>query len=736
MKTLLCLILYIVAIPAFSQKLTIERIYSDPELSGPTINKLKVSPDGERVTYLKGKEEDFLTLDLWEYHIADQRHRLLVDSRQVLPEETLSDEEKARRERMRIANSGIIDYFWAPDSKALLFPLGGDIYLYDLENTERQVRRLTQTEAFETDPKISPQGRYVSFIRDQNIVIFDLQKNTERQLTTDGGDTIKNGMADFIAQEEMRRYTGYWWSPDGRHIAYTRVDESPIGIEQRYEIKGDGFTVYDQRYPKTGTANAKVTVGVVNIQNRRTRWMDIGEDEDIYIARVNWFKDSRHLAIQRQNRAQTRLDLLKNAIKTGRGSTLLTETSNTWINLHDALHMLDDRQHFIWASERSDTQQLYLYTVDGSLVRQITNGEGVVQDLHGVDEARGTVYFNANYGNPLESHLYRAPVKGEGQLQKLSEEAGTHRITMAKNARVYVSQYSNANQPWQTRLYDNNATLLTVLNANTLDKNHPYFPYLQDHVRPQFGSITAEDGQALYYQLFKPANIQAGQRYPVIVDVYGGPGVQAVKNSWNSRDGFWHQVMAQKGYVVFLLDNRGATDRGVSFESPLHRLLGEVEVKDQVRGVEFLKTLPYVDPDRIGIFGWSYGGYMAIMAMFKAPDIFKAGVSVAPVTDWTLYDTHYTERYLGTPADNPQGYDRSNVFRYIDGLKGSLLIMHGMADDNVLYTNATKLYQALQDRAIPFEQMDYPGKKHGIRGKKTRIHLYNHITAFFDRSLR
>jgi dipeptidyl-peptidase-4 len=273
------------------------------------------------------------------------------------------------------------------------------------------------------------------------------------------------------------------------------------------------------------------------------------------------------------------------------------------------------------------------------------------------------------------------------------------------------------------------------LEANELDQDHPYFPYLDNHIRPEFGVIEAEDGQAMHYRLYKPADFDASKKYPVIIDVYGGPLAQRVTKSWGVRNGFWHQYMAQRGYAIFSLDNRGSGNRGTAFEFPLYHEFGDIELRDQLAGVDFLKQLGWVDAKRIGIFGWSYGGYMTLIALMKAPGVFAAGVSVAPVTDWRLYDTHYTERYLGAPAENEKGYHESNVFPYVDGLSGDLLIVHGMADDNVLFTHSTKLFQDLQEKQIPFEMMNYPGHKHSISGTNVRIHLYEAMDAFFDRTL-
>lgn len=726
--------------PLYAEELTVERIYGEPNLTGTALRSARLSPDGSRVSYLKAKPEDRQRFDLWEYDIAGKQDRLLVDSDSLVPgQEILSDEEKARRERKRLFASGIVEYFWAEDGKSLLFPLNGDLYLYDLDSTpDRALRRLTQTEIFETDPRFSPGGNFVSFIREQDLFVINLESGEERQLTADGEGPIKNGMAEFVAQEEMDRFTGYWWSEDESAIAFTRVDESPVPVEQRYEILADSFRVFDQRYPAAGTENVRIQVGVVTLANGKIQWIDIGMNPDIYIARVKWLPDNRRIAIQRESRDQKRLDLLFAEVRNGSSKVVLTERSDHWINLNDDLRFLEKTDRFIWGSERSGFKHLYLYRNDGKLLGPLTGGDWVLFKMQGVDEEKGQIYFTANKDSVLETHLYRADLApdGPGKAERITAGAGIHGILLSDDSRFYIDAFSSPDIPPRVSLHSIDGKRIVFLNENRLDGTHPFYPYLADRTGPEFGAIQAGDGQDIYYRLYKPANLEAGKKYPVIIDVYGGPRAQRVRRSWPSRNGYWHQIMARKGYVVFSLDNRGSGNRGVAFEKPLYRQLGKVEVEDQAAGIEFLKGLSFVDADRIGVFGWSYGGYMVLMMMMKEPDSLKAGVAVAPVTDWNLYDTHYTERYLGHPEENRSGYEKSNVFPYVENLRGRLFLIHGMADDNVLFTNSTKLYQALQERILPFQMMTYPGSKHSIWGDKIRVHLFQAITEFFDRELK
>ena len=690
---------------------------------------MKVSPDGKRVTFLQGKTTDYERYDLWEYNIATGNTQMLFNSDDLHSgPEALSDEEKARRERMRLSGSGIVNYFWSDDGKALLFPLAGDAYYFRLGDEKAQ--KILDTDAFETDIRFSPKANFISYVREQNLFIKNIKTQVETQLTFDGKGTIKNAMAEFVAQEEMGRMTGYWWSPDESKIAFTQVDESPVDEITRSEIYADSIKMINQRYPSAGTPNVTVKLAVKDLASGNTQWVDLGKEQDIYLARVNWMKDSQTLTYQWQSRDQKTLELRAFNSQSGKQNTLLTELSNTWVNLNDDLHFLNDQKHFIWASEKSGFKHLYLYKNDGTLVRQLTQGDWVVDEIEAINEKQGLIYFTGRANTPLEQHIYTVSIAG-GDIKKLSQRSGTHVPSFSDDASVYVDKFSTVNTPWQVSLHQADGKHLAWLNENAIKGSHPLEALQSDWVEPTLDSFVSDDGTELYYRLYKPKKIQG--KHPVIVYVYGGPHAQVVTNSWGGNRGLLMQYWANKGYVVFSVDNRGSNYRGKAFEDPLYKKMGSTEVDDQIAGVKFLRKLPYVDPERIGIYGHSYGGYMSLMSMFKAGEYFKAGVAGAPVTDWALYDTHYTERYMGNPKEDEDAFIASSVFPYAKNLTGDLMIYHGMADDNVLFTNSTKLYKHLQDLAIPFESMDYPGKKHSIRGKQTGIHLFHTITNFFDR---
>ena len=648
--------------------LDVSRIFAAPDLSGPSLRTPKFSPDGRFITFLQGKATNKDQLDLWAFDTRTGSTRLLVDSQAFTSgSEQLSAEEEARRERQRTASlRGIVDYEFSSDGSKLLVPLSGDLYVYDLKASKNAARRLTSTDAYETDARFSPRGRYVSYVREQDVYVFDLTIGQERALTTDGEGLIQNGVAEFVAQEEMDRNTGYWWSPDESRIALTRIDDSPVQEVERFEINATGARLVRQRYPSAGTANTKVALKVVSLQSGDSTAAAL-PTSDGYLARVNWLPSSTQLAVQWQSRDQKRLELLKVDAASGQATTLLTETSASWIELHDDLHFLKKRATFIWGSRRSGYKHLYLYDLDGKLIRPLTAGEwmvvgdGVESGIVGVDETRNVVYFMANETSPLERHLYATSLdtRMPQTVQRISLEPGNHDANMLPDGKSYLDTWSSPEQPPSVSIRGLDGKIRRWVARNELNASHPYQAFLGSHIKEEYGSIKASDGQDLYYRLLKPANTN-GRRLPVVIDTYGGPHAQYVRKDWmggsRASQGYFRQVLAQRGFVVLSLDNRGSGFRGVAFESALQGRLGKVEIEDQLRGIEFLKTQPYVDPQRIGIMGWSYGGYMALMAIAQ-PNAFKAAVAGAPVVDWSLYDTHYTERYLGTPQANASGYE-------------------------------------------------------------------------------
>ena len=747
MRILLCAAAIAIGAPAMAAKLTIERIYADPDINGPSPRALKIAPDGSRVTFLKGRDSDQNQLDLWAFDVASGTTRRLVDSTSLGPATELSDAEKARRERERIAQlRGIVSYRWSPDSRKILFGVGERLWLYDLDaKPGAELRGLTPAGLDVIDAQVSPKGRYVSFVSKQNLYTIDLQTSLNYQLTRDGKGPVHNGEAEFVAQEEMDRATGYWWAPDDSLIAFEHYDESGVDEVKRTEVYADRTETVTQRYPAAGRPNVAVRLGLVRPHDARVRWVDLGKagsdsknpgrNGDIYLARVNWLPDASALVFQRESRDQQHLELVLVDADSLHHRPVLEETSATWINLNDDLRFLKHENAFVWASEQSGHKHLYVVGLDGVRRRTLTQGDWDVDKVLALDEQAGTIYFSAGRDDPLQQQVYAAKLDGSeaASPRRVSAGEGWHDTEFGESATAYVDTYSDPLTPPQVSLRKSDGSLIAWIEPNTLKEGHPYWTYRDSLIEPEFGTLSAEDGQALHYRVYKPAGFDAKKRYPVFMTYYGGPGRQYVNRAWGNH---FEQYMAQHGYVVFALDNRGTPRRGRAFSDAIFHQLGKVEVADQLAGVAWLKQQSWVDGGHIGVFGWSYGGYMTLMLLSKASDRIAAGVAVAPVTDWSLYDSHYTERYLDTPQKNPQGYELSGVEHWLGGLKSPLLLVHGMADDNVLFTNSTELMAALQQRGTQFRLMTYPGGKHGLVGPVMRKHVYTLIADYFDEMLK
>ena len=710
-------------------RLTLQRVFASPELAGPAPRAVRLSPDGALLTSLKPRADEKERFDLWALDTRTGREWMLVDSKAVGSGAELSEAEKMQRERARIGGSrGIVAYDWAPDGKTILVPLDGDLFLATLDG---KTTRLTETPAGELNPVISPKGGFVSFVRDQNLFVQALKGGTAQAVTQGGGGTVHWGEAEFVAQEEIDRRTGYWWSPDDKRIAVERFDDAPVGIVTRTAIGAEGTSTYNQRYPAAGTPNALVELFVMNADGSGRVKVDLGADTDIYVARVDWTPDGKTLLVQRQSRDQKTLDMLAVDPATGASRVLFTEKSGdrSWINLSDAYRVLKDGS-LIWRSERSGFGHLYRFKAGQWTA--LTQGEWVVQALAGVDEAKGKLYFTGNKDGVLEQHLYALDFAKGGQPERLTETGWWNNAAMDGAATRAIIVRSNPNQPAQYYLADTSGKRLSWISENRVGPGHPYFPYLAQHRPREFGTLKAADGTTLHWEMITP-RLEPGKRYPVFFQHYGGPGTgQQVTRAWN---GVLAQYLVSRGYIYFQIDNRGSYNRGKAFEDQIYHAMGSVEVADQLAGAAFLKTQSFVDPKRIATFGWSYGGYMTLKMLQAAPGTFAAGISGAPVSKWQLYDTHYTERYLGDPRTDPASYERSNALADAAKITDPLLLIHGMSDDNVVLDHSTAVASAMQHAGRPFEMMFYPGQTHRVGGPGVSEHLWTTILNFLDRHM-
>jgi len=734
---------------AASQPLTPERAFASPGLAGPAARGVALSPDGRWVTWLKAEPDNQFKLDLWAAPIAGvgaaaPEAKLLVSGAAVEPEgQALSEEEKSRRERQRIAAlSGVTSYSWDESSRRLLIPAGGALYLADAQTGA--VARLTVGGPGATDAQVSPLGRWVSYVRDQNLYVLPLDGGAERPITTEGKGGISFGVAEFVAQEEMGRYTGAWWAPGDAAIAYTRVDEGAVEVLERLEIGEHGSTIAPQRYPRAGTPNARVDLYVQALgPGAGPVKVDLGPNPDIYLARVCWSADGHDLYVERQSRDQTALDLLRVDPATGVSRAIVSERQTPWIDLDDDFRALKDGT-FIWGSARTGAHQLYLYDRDGVLIRPITSGPtphagggggaGVkAPGVAGVDEEAGLVYFMASGETPIERQLYVVSYRQPAEPTAITAGHGWWTAVMGKSAKSFVGYYSDPATPPRTALYDVSGRRLRWIEQNLLDETHPFHPYATRYPAPEFGVLKAADGQDLHTVLLKPVGFDPRRKYPAIVEVYGGPGVQTVTRAWRPAS---EKLYLEAGYVLFQLDNRGSSNRDVAFQAPISHKLGSVEVDDQIVGLDWLRKQPFVDPARVGVSGWSYGGYMTLRMMTDPRAHLKAGAAGAPPTDWREYDTHYTERYMGMPlGDGAAVYDAAAAVPRLGALQGRLLLMQGMADDNVQVSNSFAVMAALQARSIPFDLMLFPGQRHGIQGEARQLQLWRTYLEFFAREL-
>ena len=691
------------------------------------------SPDDSLITYLFSPELS-LTNQLFVYNIQTGSQQPLV-VQTGFTEENVTPQEALRRERLRQITLGVTQYAWAEKTDRLLIPFPNALYV--LDNLASPVRILLDSPGQSIqNPQLSPDGEWVAYVQEAEIYIVPFQGGQSVQLTHGARDSGKtHGLAEYIAQEEMDRLEGFWWSPDSRWIAFEEVEETHIPVypivHQGKALVNGAVPLENHRYPFAGQPNAIVCLGIVSIEGGDPMWLDLGPDNDIYLARAQWFPDG-NLVVQRENRLQTILDVLKFNPQNGECSLLLREENETWINLHHILKPIGKEAGggFIWASERSGFRHLYLYDDQGHLVRPLTHGEWMVDSFLGVDAHSGFLYFTATIASPLESHLYRVSVSG-GEPQRLTEGVAMHSIVIDHGFKRFIDTASWLDHPPTVNLRDLAdgtlvATIFDQIDARLLELG------LQP---PRIVSLPNRQGDLLYGAIYCPPDSFGKGPFPTIISVYGGPHAQMVTRSWYMTIAMRAQYLATLGFLVFVLDNRGSARRGLAFEGVIKHDLGHLEVEDQVDGVDWLVDQGLTDPNRVGIYGWSYGGYMAAMCLGRAPQVFRAAVVGAPVTHWDGYDTHYTERYMGTPQANPQEYKISSVLAHVPDITGHLLLVHGLIDENVHFRHTARLVNALNQARKPYELLFFPDERHLPRRLVDRIYMEERIRDFFLASL-
>jgi dipeptidyl-peptidase-4 len=613
---------------------------------------------------------------------------------------------------------------WFPNGKDLLTSANGDLFVV---HPNGKFDQITKTDASEEDPKLSPDGRSVLYRTESNLYVIDLRSGEKHQLTTDGSATLLNGQLDWVYPEELDLSTASWWSPDSKHVAFLQFNVADEFIYPQADLVEERAISEPERYPQSGTPNARVRLGVVAVDGGPVKWMQAGNSGDVLLARVAWLPDASAVALETMPRVQNALDLLFCNPADGSVKTVIHETSKDWINFTDNLWFLKSKPEFLWTSERSGYRHIYRYSNSGEMVGQLTSGDWEVSTITGIDEARGRVYYTSSELTPLESQLYSVRVDG-GARSLLTKSGFDHTIHSNTDGTYFVDQFSSSSRPPESALMSGSGEQLAVLRPPDMS-----VPEKVDLQPSEVMKVKAPDGVVLYGRLIKPAGFNPSTKYPAIVSVYGGPGVQVIRNRWTGVDP--NQLYAAKGYVVWQLDNRGSRGRGHAFESPIYHQLGQQEVSDQCLGVKYLVGLGFVDAKRVGITGWSYGGYMTIHSLLLAPDVFKVGVAGAPVTDWHNYDTIYTERYMGLPEQNPAGYESSSNVKNAAKLEGKLLIVHNIEDDNVLFQNSVQMAKALDDADRPYFMQLYPQKTHGVTGRP-RKSLYESSLAFFENNLK
>ena len=706
---------------AEKRKLSIEDTVAEPPLAGRPASGVTWLAGGSRFSYVVRKGSgDTEVSELWLEETASGKKKMVVSTPALaLPEEP-APKKNGKRE-----TASLEGYRWSPDGRAVLVSGGDDLWLYDA--VANRIERLTSDRDKEEFPSFSPDGKRIAFVRKNDLFAIELDGRRETRLTRDGGEQIFNGRLDWVYEEELasRDGRGYEWSPDGRSIAYLRLDDAPIARYPLVNYLDVPATVEWQPYPKAGQKNPVASfhvVGVDGVERGAVR-----PDRDGYVVPAfSWTTDSRSVCYRVLNRAQNREEVRLFTPAGGTSKTLFVEQAPDWVNVADPPRFLRDGR-YVWKSERTGYAHLFVGRGAGGEPKPITRGDWLVDKIAGVDEGRSLVYFTATEENVRRRQIYRVSLDGSG-FSRLTSSRGQHSPELSPDGRFLLDTFSTVAQPPVLSLEDPAGREIRAVDRpeSRLDE--------YELATTEEANVRAEDGARLEAQLVKPLDFDPSRKYPVVVFVYGGPHSQVVRDAWGATTLLDH-LLASRGFLVWSLDNRGAAGRGHAWEAPLFRGMGRRELADQLAGVRYLKTLPYVDGARIGIWGWSYGGYMTLFALTNAPDVWKCGIAGAPVTHWKFYDTIYTERYMRTPAENPDGYERSAPLSKAGEIRAPLLLIHGASDDNVHLQNTLAFIDALARARKPYELQIQPREKHGFRGTESLTFRNQAIVRFFEEHL-
>ena len=701
---------------------SLQEIWASGSFRQQSIQGMKSMKDGNHYSLLN---DEYGLLSIDEYTYAEgKKTRTLFSARDF----KLADGKKLVFD----------DYVFSSDESKILVSIDFEpIYRYSGKSAYVVIDLKNKKADYLSDGKqlladFSPDGNFIAFVEDNNLFYKNLITGKEFQITTDGKtNQIINGSTDWVYEEEFGFTTAFYWSPDSKKIAWLRFDESAVK-EYSMPTYGELYpNEYRFKYPKAGEDNSLVTAWIFDLEKSSSIKVNTGDDKDQYLPRVKWTNSPNALSIIRMNRHQNHLELLLADPNTGNISLLLEEKNNTYIDINDNLLFLNDGKHFIWSSELNGFNQLYLYDIKGNRVRSITGNESDVTAFYGYDDKNQTLYYQAATPTPSDRSLFSIRLSGKGAKQ-LINYPGHNKASFSSNYNYFILTNSTGNSPEIFELYNNKGKKLKVLEDNkelqNILKEYSYSP-------KEFFSFVTSYGVSLNGWMIKPPNFNPEKKYPVFMTVYGGPGHNTVENSWGGTTHLWHQMLAQKGYIVVSVDNRGTGNRGEAFKKSTYKQLGKLETEDQMATALYLAGLPYVDRDRIGIQGWSYGGYMSSLCITKGSELFKMAIAVAPVTNWRFYDSIYTERFMQTPEENASGYDDNSPINFVTRLKGKYLLIHGTADDNVHFQNTVEMTDALVKANKQFDLFFYPDKNHGIYGGNTRLHLFTLMTNYILKNL-